>query len=348
MVSDRRVDPVVDLKVIEGRGPAEHEPGERPAWARRPGDPEHADAPGLRPVDALLVGWLLLTSILLLAFPHHVRAWPLYLSAHLVAMVAILRGAAARPRHAALRVLRDWYPILMFIPLYSELAVLTSIFTQARYDVWVAGWEQAIFGAQPSQTLRLALPQHALSEYVHFSYFAYYFVPTTLAFWLYVTGARAKFSRALTATLLAFLGCCMIYVLFPVVGPYHHFGHPPASWWPGVFGPLSHTIVERGSSLGTAFPSSHTAVAVCVWLTAWRLSRPAFWALALIVPALAFGTVYGGFHYAVDTVAGALLGAGAALVAPGLHTRVAAKIAGKHPSEGLQSFASQGRGRRLD
>jgi membrane-associated phospholipid phosphatase len=201
---------------------------------------------------------------------------------------------------------------------------------------------------QPSQTLRALLPEKALSEYVHFSYFAYYFVPMTLAFWLYVTGTRAKFSRALTATLLAFLSCCMIYIIFPVVGPYHHFGHPPANSWPGVFGPLSHAIVERGSSLGTAFPSSHTAVAVCVWLTAWRLSRPVFWVLALIVPALAFGTVYGGFHYAVDTMAGALLGAGAALFAPGLHSRLAAKIAGKHASEGSQTFASQGRGRRLE
>ena len=342
------MDRKVDLKLIEGRGPAAREPGERPAWARRPGDPDPGEPLGLRPVDGVLVGYLLLTSVLLLAFPHHVRAWPLYLSAHLLVMVAILRGAATRPKNGAWRLLRDWYPLLMFAPLYSELAAFTSLFTHERYDTWVAGWEQALFGMQPSQTLRMLLPQKALSEYVHFSYFAYYFVPTTLAFWLYVTGTREKFSRALTATLLAFLSCCLIYIIFPVVGPYHHFGHPPATWWPGVFGPLSHSIVERGSSLGTAFPSSHTAVAVCVWLTSWRLSRPIFWVLALIVPALAFGTVYGGFHYAVDTMAGALLGAGAALFAPGLHSRLAAKIAGKPASEGAQTFASQGRGRRLE
>jgi len=247
-----------------------------------------------------------------------------------------------------LRLVRDWYPIAMFVPLYSELSALTNLFTHVRYDVLVAGWEQAIFGGQPSQTLRLLLPSKAVSEYAHFSYFYYYFVPTTLALGLYVSGQRAKFSQALTATLLSFLACCLVYMLFPVVGPYHHFGHPAASTWPGVFGPLTHSIVERGSSLGTAFPSSHTAVAVCVWLSAWRLARPSFWLLALIVPALAFGTVYGGFHYAVDTIAGALLGAGAALVAPGLHTRLAAKIAGRPAPERLQSFASQGRGRRLE
>ena len=340
------MDRKVDLKVIEGRGPATHD--DRPSWARRPGEPEPVETPGLRPVDALLVGYLLLTSVFLLAFPHHIPMWPLLLSLRLVAIVAILRGAASRPTNPVLRLIRDWYPIAMFVPLYGELSALTNLFTHLRYDVLVAGWEQAIFGMQPSQTLRVLLPSKAVSEYAHFSYFYYYFVPTTLALGLYVSGQRAKFSQALTATLLAFLACCIVYMVFPVVGPYHHFGHPPASSWPGVFGPLTHTLVERGSSLGTAFPSSHTAVAVAVWLTAWRLSRASFWMLALIVPALAFGTVYGGFHYAVDTIAGALLGAGAALVAPGLHARLAAKIAGRPASERVQSFASQGRGRRLE
>lgn len=342
------MDRKVDLKLIEGRGPAARETHERPAWARRPGEPDPQDAPGLRPVDALLVGYLLLTSVFLLAFPHHIPLWPLLLSLRLIAVVAILRGAATRPTNPVLRLIRDWYPIAMFVPLYSELSALTNLFTHLRYDTLVAGWEQAIFGGQPSQTLRVLLPSKAVSEYAHFSYFYYYFVPTTLALGLYVSGQRPKFSQALTATLLSFLACCLVYMLFPVVGPYHHFGHPPATSWPGVFGPLTHSIVERGSSLGTAFPSSHTAVAVCVWLSAWRLARPSFWLLSLIVPALAFGTVYGGFHYAVDTIAGALLGAGAALVAPGLHTRLAAKIAGRPAPERQQSFASQGRGRRLE
>ena len=340
------MDRKVDLRVIEGRGPASHD--DRPTWARRPGEPDPGDAPGLRPVDALLVGYLLLTSVFLLAFPHHIPLWPLLLSVRLVAIVFILRFAAARPKTPVLRVIRDWYPIVMFVPLYGELQALTNLFTALRYDTLVAGWEQAMFGGQPSQTLRLLLPSKAVSEYAHFSYFYYYFVPTTLALGLYVSGQRAKFSQALTATLLAFLACCVIYMVFPVVGPYHHFGHPPASSWPGVFGPLTHTIVQGGSSLGTAFPSSHTAVAVSVWVTAWRLSRGSFWMLALIVPALAFATVYGGFHYAVDTIGGALLGAGAALVAPGLHTRLAARIAPKPASERVQTFASQGRGRRLE
>jgi membrane-associated phospholipid phosphatase len=325
VVSDRRM----DLKVIEGRGPASHDPSERPEWVIDAAH-ESAAAPALRPVDLLIVGYLLLTSLLVLAFPRHIHYWALDLSIRLVAMVVILRGAASRPQNPVLKFVRDWYPIAMFLPIYSELASLTHLFTNARYDTLVMGWEQALFRGQPSQTLHRAWPSVALSEYVHFAYFYYYFVPTTLALWLYATRRHERFSRAMTATLLAFLSCCLVYVVFPVAGPYHQFPHPPAASWPGIFGPLTHRIVESGSSLGTAFPSSHTAVAVCVWVTSWRLCRPAFVVLSLIVPALALATVYGGFHYAVDTLAGATWGGLCAFVAPLIHARLAARIAGGH------------------
>ena len=343
MVSDRRM----DLKVIEGRGPASHDASERPEWVIDAAH-ERAGAPAMRPVDLLLVGYLLLTSLLILAFPRHIPYWALHLSVRLVVMVALLRGAASRPGNPVLRFVRDWYPIAMFVPIYSELASLTHLFTTARYDALVMGWEQAIFHGQPSQALHRAWPSLALSEYVHFAYLYYYFVPTTLALWLYATRRHERFSRAMTATLLAFLSCCLAYVVFPVAGPYHEFAHAAAASWPGIFGPLTHRIVESGSSLGTAFPSSHTAVAVCVWLTSWRLCRPAFVVLSLVVPALALGTVYGGFHYAVDTLAGATWGGLCALVAPAVHTRLAARIAGGRSTERAQSFASQGRGRILE
>lgn len=344
MVPDRRV----DLKVIEGGGPRHGAAGARPGWGRSPAELLDSGESGLRPVDALLVGYLLLTGVFILAEPKNLPWWAMHLALRLVAVVAILRLVPHRPRQPVLAFLRDWYPILAFVPLYGELGALTRIFTTTPGDALVATWEGALFGGQPSQSWHALFPWPALSEYLHFAYFYYYFVPTTLALTLWVRGDGARFSRALTATLGAFLACCLIYLVFPVVGPFHHFGHAPAASWGGVFAPLVHGIVERGSSLGTAFPSSHTAVAVAVWLSAWTLCRPVFWVLAAIVPALALGTVYGGFHYALDTVAGAALGAAVAAFAPGVHARIAAGLARRRGPEMPPSFASQGRGRSLE
>jgi membrane-associated phospholipid phosphatase len=332
----------VDLKVIEGTGPRPGSSSTRPRWGRAAPERLHSGESGLRPVDVLLLGYLLLTGLLILGATKNLPWWPVHLAGRLLAVVAILRIVPHRPRNRVLAFLRDWYPIASFIPLYTELGPLTRLFTTAHYDPLLVTWESALFGGQPSQSLRLLYPSPALSEYLHFAYFYYYFVPTTLCMWVYLRGERARFSRALTAILGVFLACCLIYLIFPVVGPYHYFGHPSSSSWPGFFGPLVHRIVDRGSSLGTAFPSSHTAVAVATWVVAWRLSRPAFVVLALIVPALALATVYGGFHYALDTLAGGTLGAGFGLVAPAIHGRLSRLVSRKKAQETRLPFASQG------
>lgn len=343
MVPERRV----DLKVIEGSGPPHGLPGARSGRGRPAAELTDSGESGLRPVDVLLLGYLLVTGILVLANPGHLPWWPLHLGLRLVAVAAILRLVPRRPRQPVLAFVRDWYPIMAFVPLYSELGALTQMFGAAPHDGLVTTWEAALFGSQPSQSWRVLFPQPALSEYLHFAYFYYYFVPTTLALTLWARGDGARFSRALTATLGAFLGCSLVYLVFPVVGPYHHFGHPPAASWGGVFAPLVHGIVERGSSLGTAFPSSHTAVAVAVWLSAWRLCRPVFWVLAAVVPALALATIYGGFHYALDTLAGVALGAAVALATPRAHAAIAARLGRRKGREIPPTFASQGGGRSL-
>ncbi len=77
-------------------------------------------------------------------------------------------------------------------------------------------------------------------------------------------------------------------------------------------------MLLAGSAKGAAFPSSHVAGAVVIWLLAWKLSRGVFWAFAPVVPALILGTVYGGFHYAVDALAGVATGVAGYLAGPWL------------------------------
>jgi membrane-associated phospholipid phosphatase len=66
------------------------------------------------------------------------------------------------------------------------------------------------------------------------------------------------------------------------------------------------------------------------------------------VPALAVATVYGGFHYALDTLGGVALGTAVALFAPRLHAGIAASLDRRRNREAPPGFASQGRGRSLE
>ena len=113
--------------------------------------------------------------------------------------------------------------------------------------------------------------------------------------------------------------CYICFILYPVAGPWYHSPHLDTASLGHFFPNVVQTVLERAASKGAAFPSSHVAVAVVIWLLAWRFARRVFWILAAIVPALALGTVYGGFHYAVDAGAGLLVGVAGYFAAPHVH-----------------------------
>ena len=75
-----------------------------------------------------------------------------------------------------------------------------------------------------------------------------------------------------------------------------------------------------GDSPGTAFPSSHVAGALTVaWFGCLWLGRAGAALLCVLATLVTVGTVYTGNHFAIDSLAGLLWGAGAqALIVPAL------------------------------
>ena len=334
MVPQRRV----DLKVVPGyggggAGPSGAEPGPRPPrrlFGRHADPPAEVPGPldsGLRPVDALVLLYLAVTFCLMVALQAHLPVWALLGVAHAVAGVLLLRMAATAPHPSpVLRWVRDFYPLLLLPVFYFEYHWLTQLTGVGPHDATVAAFEERLFGYQPSQELRRMWPWPWLSQYLHGAYFFYYLVPPMLAFTLYGTGRWRAFQESLTTVMLSFFACGMVFLCYPVAGPYHHFGIPDLGPLGGGIAVLAHGIVQGGSSVGTAFPSSHAAVAVAVWMSALRLSPRVFRIQALIVPALVVGTVYGGFHYSVDAAAGVLFGVGAGVLGPKLHAFLALRL----------------------
>src|SRR5690606_8395451 len=122
--------------------------------------------------------------------------------------------------------------------------------------------------------------------------------------------------------LLAFVAHYLFFIFFPVEGPRYRFPAPTGGIEEGFFYQMAHRILESGSSRGAAFPSSHVGASAAIAVSLLRILPPAGIALAVLTLGVAAGAVYGGFHYAIDAVAGLVLGAGMALVAPALHRRL--------------------------
>ncbi len=87
-------------------------------------------------------------------------------------------------------------------------------------------------------------------------------------------------------------------------------------------------MLEVGSSRGAAFPSSHVGVSVAQTLIVFRFLRPLTPLIGLLALGLACGAVYGGFHYATDVCAGALLGSLSVLLAPRIYNWLSGDSAG--------------------
>lgn len=242
------------------------------------------------------------------------------LVAHLLALfgcaaLAVSRACAAwRDGGARGPSALDWLPVALVPFLYWELPYLNQVFAVGYRDATIVALEGAVFPGDFSRSWAGALDVPLVSEALHLAYLCFYpmiFGPPLL---FYLTGRREPFERTLFGVMLAFTLCFTVFLAFPVQGP-RFAGAAPPGIPEGPVRRLALFVLEAGSSRGTAFPSSHVAVAVVQSMVAVRLQpriAPALWVTTF---GLAAGAVYGGFHYAIDVVLGAAVGAGAAIVA---------------------------------
>lgn len=280
---------------------------EEPPQRRRP-----------RPHEILGAGYFALTGLFALAFGSPAEWWPTLLL-HTALVVALLHGLPRLPDRGWTAVLRDWAPVVAFPLVYGEVARLNDLFTRGYFDREILRLEALVFGTQPSMVLRELLPWKPLSEYLHFAYFMYYALGPALAGALYLQGRREAYRYVVTVVVAVFLFCYLLFILYPVAGPWYVFTPPSPDRMGWVFPHLEHAVLEAAASKGAAFPSSHVAAALAIWLLARRFTPRLFLAMAAVVPGLVVGTVYGGFHYAVDALAGVVVGAAGYVVGPRLY-----------------------------
>lgn len=288
-------------------------PGRRMAVAVRPSPaPQAPPQPaGLAPVDLLLLAYLaVVTGVAVSRAAAQPGCW--WVAAANVLAAALVGLVSRTPARPAMRVLREIYPLLLLPVLYGELDLLNRA-GPAVHDALVQRWELALFGSQVSREWWRAAPSAFWSTLLHGAYFSYYFIVPVPAFWFVSRGRHAAARRFVLAVMATFLGCYLVFVFFPVAGPYYVFPRPAAWFLDNPAARLVYRTLAGGSSYGAAFPSSHVAATVAAAVAAWQGSRRLGAVLLVPTVLLTIGVVYCQMHYAVDAGAGLVLGAGIAL-----------------------------------
>lgn len=222
-------------------------------------------------------------------------------------LIALLIWLLHRPGLSRFgRTVRDIYPVLLLPALYGALDLLNG-FEVRTWDAEIQRIEAAVFGGQVSRTWWQESPSHFWSTLLHGVYFVYYLIVPFPALFFLARGEPDRARRAVALVVATFLFCYVIFLLFPVAGPYYEFPRPTGPFVENWAARLVYATLSQGSSFGAAFPSSHVAATVAATIATWQGSRTA--GLVLVVPTLLLtvGVVYCQMHYAIDAATGLLV-----------------------------------------
>ncbi len=261
----------------------------------------------LRAVDLLLLAYLAIVSLVaVFRAPVAPERWWLLL-AH--ALVVVLVYLVTRPGLGPVgRTIREIYPLLLLPALYSELDILNSV-PVTVYDPVVQQWELLLFGGQISREWWQAAPSRFWSTVFHSAYLSYYLIISAPALYFAWRGDVQAVRRFVLVVIATFVICYLIFIFFPVAGPYYEFPRPAAWFTNNLPARLTYEALAGGSSYGAAFPSSHVAAALAATLTAARSSPRLGLLLAIPTLLLTIGVVYCQMHYGVDVLGGLAVGA---------------------------------------
>ena len=196
-----------------------------------------------------------------------------------------------------------------------------------------AGWEQSLFGCQPSLLFSQKVPYGWFSELMCLGYVSYF--PLMLITYLYYFFKRyQEFQMTAFVMLASFFAYYVVFVLLPVTGPQFYYlavgtekiatGIFPnlgdwflthsermaaPGWTDGFWYHLLDLTHDAGERPTAAFPSSHVGVTTVVMLLALRTrSKGLIFTILPFYILMCLSTVYIYAHYAIDAIAGLVTG----------------------------------------
>jgi membrane-associated phospholipid phosphatase len=217
---------------------------------------------------------------------------------------------------------RDWLPALLILVAYRESGLLLKPDPSHRLDYLFIQWDRLLLKNGIVQAVLYAGAPW-LQRYLEFAYLLCYpLVPLGVAA-IYFASRRAKLNapaappgrRAIddfwATVLLATLFCYAVYPFFPLTPPRVLFRDVPGPHIEPLLRKWNFWLLDHYSVQACIFPSGHVAAVTAVALAVWKHARRVGALFLFLAASIAVATVYGRYHYAVDAVAGALVGVAA-------------------------------------
>jgi membrane-associated phospholipid phosphatase len=239
---------------------------------------------------------------------------------------------------------RKLYIIPLIFIIYSQVQYYIPMVNPHLYDLILIDWDLALFGVNPTQWIyQFASP--TITEFMQFSYMLYFFMPLAHGVELYFKKEDKKLGEFSRIILFTFYLSYLTYFLMPAIGPrffLHDFftmdAELPGLWLAEFF---RETVNSGGGiPLGTTdpanfanrdcMPSGHTMVTLVNMIVVFRNKSIFRYPILFFGTALIISTVYLRYHYAVDVIAGIVLGLLALFLEPKIRWLVKNKLGFKN------------------
>ncbi|NPV82638.1 MAG: phosphatase PAP2 family protein [Candidatus Aminicenantes bacterium] len=190
--------------------------------------------------------------------------------------------------------------------LYKLAGALVQFLRRPWQDELLVRLDVAVFGFSPNLALSGFQPAW-LTELMMFSYLAYLPLVAWLAYMLFrIRGQAGLQSYAFTLG-LAYLACFLFFILVPASSPRFYFeGITPEGGF--LFRRLMNLVETSAQYRGGSFPSAHCAAGTVMLYFSIKAGKKVAPVVIPLIILFFISTVYGQYHYAVDVLAGIVVG----------------------------------------
>ncbi|RCK77333.1 MAG: hypothetical protein IGBAC_1642 [Ignavibacteriae bacterium] len=192
--------------------------------------------------------------------------------------------------------------------IFTEIQHLQHIFVNGWLDQSLIDFDNKIFGIELTVAFdKITTP--VLTEMMMFAYTIYVPLIVFVGIFCYVKSGKLAgedyFFRLTLTYFLSYLG----FLIYPIAGPLFYqpeiYNNQLSGW---IFTYFGEWIRQNAHYPGGNLPSPHCAAGTIMLTMLWKYNKLIFYFLLPIIVLLYFSTVYGRYHYAMDSITGILLG----------------------------------------
>ncbi len=253
-------------------------------------------------VDKITLLYLSVVSILIIIFHSNLPNYIYHLFFHIFFFTGLLIFFYISDKFN-LKLLRDWYPLIIVSFLYKETGYLNQMIFKGFWDIFIATLEFKLFGYDFGFLLLSKFYNVVINEIMYFSYFSYYIMIPILGFLIYFKD-RVMFHKFLFSIMFTYYVCYILYIFIPIAGPFEMEQIKIKGF---IFDKIIHFFYKHGELPGSAMPSSHVAIALIVLIYS-KITKNFFKIFLMAFLCLSISTMYLRYHYFLDVEAGIITG----------------------------------------